>query len=239
MKRTMFSIIALAAMTLTSCNNGSKTTTSDADSAMADTAAATSDSNESGNTTVLKGAPANIQTLIKTLNERVKAKDGKNVALLLADAQTKLAEMAKNNPEEAKNYITALQTWLKDNAASIQTAVAGAGNSDAANAVAAAMSTITKLNPENVLKSLSGAAAKDAQDAGSQLMENAKNSNAGKAIEQAKAMKAAVEDAPGNAKAKAAEAANKATRKANEAVNKANEKANKAVNDAADKALKA
>ena len=134
MKKVFIMAIAVAAMTLTSCNN-SKTNApkADAEAAMTDSA-------------------ANADQLVEQLNEKMKAKDGKGLSELLTNAQTKMAELAQKNPQEAQEYITKLQQWMLDNSENLQAALKASGNEAAAEAIGAASKADAKAITEGMAK---------------------------------------------------------------------------------------
>lgn len=241
MKKVLFMFAAVAALTFTACGNSSKGG-AETDS-VSDTTAVTDSS-------AAAVAPEDANALTGQLSKLVEAKDANAVAKLLESAKQKAAEMAKNNPEQAKAYVSALQTWVNNNAAAIKAAVANAGNTTVANAVSTAVGAVSTINPDDVVKSIAASAESDAQAAGSKLLESAKagaaeaveNSKVGEAAEKAAETKKAIDEAPQKAadavNKKVSEAQEKANKKANEAVNKANKKVNDAVNNATNKALK-
>lgn len=145
MKKVFIMAIAVAAMTLTSCNN-SKTNApkADAEAAMTDSAANAS--------TAAAEAPANADQLVEQLNEKMKAKDGKGLSELLTNAQTKMAELAQKNPQEAQEYITKLQQWMLDNSENLQAALKASGNEAAAEAIGAASKADAKAITEGMAK---------------------------------------------------------------------------------------
>lgn len=219
--------LAIAAMTFTSCGNNAKpAANADADTTVIDS-------------TTAAVAPEDVQTLTNQLGANLKAKDASAIATLLTSAKTKAAEIAKNNPEQAKQYVAQLQAWVKNNAAALKNIVTTSTNSTVGAAVSTAIGAVSQINPDEVVTSIANAAKTDAKAAGEQLLNNVKqgatdavaNSKVGETVEKAKAAKEAIENAP-------AEAQKKANEKINEATQKASEKANKAVNDAASKALK-
>ena len=148
MKKVFIMAIAVAAMTLTSCNN-SKTNApkADAEAAMTDSAA-----NES-----TAEAPANADQLVEQLNEKVKAKDGKGLSELLTNAQTKMAELAQKNPQEAQEYITKLQQWMLDNSENLQAALKASGNEAAAEAIGAAIGAASKADAKAITEGMAKA----------------------------------------------------------------------------------
>ncbi|MGP1492730.1 MAG: biopolymer transporter [Prevotella fusca] len=150
MKKVFIMAIAVAAMTLTSCNN-SKTNApkADAEAAMTDSAA-----NQS---TAAAEAPANADQLVEQLNEKVKAKDGKGLSELLTNAQTKMAELAQKNPQEAQEYITKLQQWMLDNSENLQAALKASGNEAAAEAIGAAIGAASKADAKAITEGMAKA----------------------------------------------------------------------------------
>ena len=148
MKKVFIMAIAVAAMTLTSCNN-SKTNApkADAEAAMTDSAANKSTAE----------APANADQLVEQLNEKVKAKDGKGLSELLTNAQTKMAELAQKNPQEAQEYITKLQQWMLDNSENLQAALKASGNEAAAEAIGAAIGAASKADAKAITEGMAKA----------------------------------------------------------------------------------
>ena len=92
MKKVFLMALAVAAMTISSCNNGK----TNAPKANADSDTTESVATDSATTAA---APASADQLIEQLNEKVKAKDDKGVAALLTAAQTKMAELAQKDPK--------------------------------------------------------------------------------------------------------------------------------------------
>ena len=148
MKKVFIMAIAVAAMTFTSCNN-SKTNApkADADSTMKELVPADS--------AVTAEAPASPDQLIEQLNEKVKAKDDKGVAALLTAAQTKMAELAQKNPQEAQAYVAKLQQWMQSNSKNIQAALKSSGNEAAAKAVGAAIDAASKADSKAITEGMS------------------------------------------------------------------------------------
>ena len=132
MKKVFIMAIAVAAMTLASCNNGK----TNAPKANADSDTTESVATDSATTAA---APASADQLIEQLNDKVKAKDDKGVAALLTAAQTKMAELAQKDPKEAQAYVAKLQQWMQSNSENIKAALKSSGNEAAANAVGAAI----------------------------------------------------------------------------------------------------
>ena len=133
MKKLFVMACTVGVFALMSCNGGKTAApkaNADSDSAVTDTAVKIAEATE---------VPATASQLVDQLNEKVKNKDQKGMAEVLTAAQTKIMDLAKSNPEEAKKYAEALQSWMKQNAETIKSAVAASGNEAAAKAVGAAL----------------------------------------------------------------------------------------------------
>ena len=153
MKKVFLMALAVAAMTISSCNNGK----TNAPKANAD-----SDTTESvaADSATTAAAPTDADQLINQLNEKIKAKDEKGVAALLTTAQTKMAELAQKDPKQAQEYIGKIQQWMQSNSKNIQEALKASGNEAAAEAVGKAVDAASKQDPKDVTESLQK--AKDA-----------------------------------------------------------------------------
>ena len=151
MKKVFIMAIAVAAMTFASCCNNCKTNApkADADSTMKELVPADS--------AVTAEAPASPDQLIEQLNEKVKAKDDKGVAALLTAAQTKMAELAQKNPQEAQAYVAKLQQWMQSNSENIKAALKSSGNEAASKAVGAAIDAASKADPKAITEGMSKA----------------------------------------------------------------------------------
>lgn len=211
MKKVFLMAVAAVAIMFASCGNKTNNN-GGADSTGVDTAAV-----------------ADASSLAKESIGKIEALFGGKDANALKDAidgvKAKASELLAQNPEVAKEYLTKVQTFLKENTEKIKSVVGD-------NAVVgAAVSAITDTSADEVISSLSSALG-SAKAAGAEAVEGAEAA-AEKAVDAAK-----------NAPEAAKEAANKvvedAKAKTNEAVNdakaKANEKMDKAVNDAKAKA---
>lgn len=209
MKKVFLMAVAAVAIMFASCGNKTNNN-GGADSAAVDTV-------------------ADASSLAKESIGKIEALFGGKDANALKDAidgvKAKASELLAKNPEVAKEYLTKVQTFLKENAEKIKSVVGD-------NAVVgAAVSALTDTPADDVISSLSSALG-TAKAAGAEAVEGAEAA-AEKAVDAAK-----------NAPEAAKEAANKvvedAKAKTNEAVNdakaKANEKMDKAVNDAKAKA---
>lgn len=230
MKKVFLMVMAVAALTFTSCGNKTNPN-ANADSAAVDTTLA--DSLKS----VLDGGdasaiPATFDGLKSQLAEKLGAKDGEGFTTLLANAKAKIAELVKSNPEQAKQYVSQLQQYITSHANEIQAITKGNAT------IAAAVSEVKSLDPENVVKSLSSAAANDAANIGADAANNAKNKVEEKVSEKVNAAAEKVEATKNAVQEKASNAANKAAETVSNAANKASEKTNEAVNKATDKAIK-
>ena len=187
MKKVFLMALAVAAMTISSCNNGK----TNAPKANAD-----SDTTESvaADSATTAAAPTDADQLINQLNEKIKAKDEKGVAALLTTAQTKMAELAQKDPKQAQEYIGKIQQWMQSNSKNIQEALKASGNEVAAEAVGKAVDAASKQDPKDVTESLQK--AKDA----------VKNATP----EQIEAAKKAAKEAAEKMQGKSGEAAKKA-----------------------------
>ena len=187
MKKVFLMALAVAAMTISSCNNGK----TNAPKANAD-----SDTTESvaADSATTAAAPTDADQLINQLNEKIKAKDEKGVAALLTTAQTKMAELAQKDPKQAQEYIGKIQQWMQSNSKNIQEALKASGNEAAAEAVGNAVDAASKQDPKDVTESLQK--AKDA----------VKNATP----EQIEAAKKAAKEAAEKMQGKSGEAAKKA-----------------------------
>ena len=180
MKKVFIMAIAVAAMTLASCNNGK----TNAPKANADSDTTESVATDSATTAA---APASADQLIEQLNEKVKAKDDKGVAALLTAAQTKMAELAQKDPKEAQAYVAKLQQWMQSNSENIKAALKS-------NAVGAAIDAASKADPKAITEGMSK--AKEAMQSASP--------------EQVEAAKKAAKEAAEKMQGKSGEAAQKA-----------------------------
>ena len=202
MKKIFVLAVAVAALTFTNCGNKNAGAADGADTVQV---AATD-------------VEADAQAVISELTKNVEAKDAKALQATIETVRQKAAEYLANNPEQAKEYLTQVQTYLKENAESVKAAV---GNNEVVNT---AITTLTPTSADDIVSTLSATlnnAAADAQAAGEAKVEEAKTKAAEKVNEAANKV---VEDA----KAKANEAANKAVE---DAKAKANEAAKQAGND--------
>ena len=237
MKKISLLAIAASAMLLAACGNSSKPAASaDSTSTSADTTAQTAPTAQASDSE----APADAKELTSQLAACVAEKNPQKLAALLESAKAKASDMAKNNPEQAKQYVSELQKWVSSNSSTIKTLVASTTDNTVANTVATAIGAVTSINPTDVVNSVANAAKTDAKAIGEKFLQNAKagaaeavtNSKVGETVDKAIKTKEAIENAPSELKSKGQKEVNKAADKANKKINEAAEKANKKVNDA-------
>ena len=140
------------------------------------------------------------QETIDALSADLEANDVSKLQATLESIKVKIAEIVKNNPEVAKEYVVKVQTFLKENADKVKAFV---GDNAAVNA---AVSALTAVSADEVVSGFMSAvgdaatnAAEGAKEAVDGAVENAKDA-ANKAVEDAKAVtedkvKEAVKDA--------------------------------------------
>lgn len=136
------------------------------------------------------------QETISALSADLEAGDASKLQATLEGIKDKIAEIIKNNPEVAKEYVVKVQNFLKENADKIKGIVGDNA------AVAAALSAVTDIEPANVVNGLleqAGEAASNAKDAAvdaaNQKVEEAKQAAADKASEVKDAAKQKASDA--------------------------------------------
>jgi len=191
MKKVFFAVMAMVAVGLTSCGN--KTQQGEA----VDSAA------------VIEAAADEAATgTLAELTSELEAGDASRLQQTLESIKAKVAELIKNNPEVAKQYVAKVQDFLKENADKVKALVGDNA------AVAAAVSAITEAEPESIVSGL-------LQQAGDAVTE-AKDSVVSAAQQK-------VDDAKDAAQQKAEEAKDAAKQKAGEAVDAAADKAKKAL----------
>ena len=191
MKKILLAVMAVAAIGFTSCGN--KTQQADAETAAVDSVAIVD--------SIAQGAA---QETIDALTADLEANDASKLQATLEGIKAKIAEIVKNNPEVAKEYVVKVQTFLKENADKVKALVGDNA------AVAAALSAVTDIEPANVVNGLleqvgdAATEAKDAAvDAANQKVEEAKQAAADKANEAKEAAKQKANEAIDNAAASA------------------------------------
>ena len=191
MKKILLAVMAVAAIGFTSCGN--KTQQADAETAAVDSVAIVD--------SIAQGAA---QETIDALSADLEANDVSKLQATLESIKAKIAEIVKNNPEVAKEYVVKVQTFLKENADKVKALVGDNA------AVAAALSAVTDIEPANVVNGLleqvgdAATEAKDAAvDAANQKVEEAKQAAEEKANEAKEAAKQKANEAIDNAAASA------------------------------------
>ena len=183
MKKILLAVMAVAAIGFTSCGN--KTQQAEAVDSVA---------------IVDSLATGAAQETIDALSADIEAQDAGKLQATLESIKAKIAEIVKNNPEVAKEYVAKVQSFLKENADKLKAVI---GDNTVA---AAALSAVTEIEPESVVSGLLeqvGDAATEAKDA---------------AVE---AVNEKVDEAKQAAEEKAQEAKDAAKAKANEAIDDA------------------
>lgn len=219
MKKIFILAAVVAAFSFASCGNGSKP------AANADSTAVATDS-LGGDSTSNAAAAA-----VSKLTEGLEKGDAKGMATALTTVQAKIADLAKNDPEQAKAYVSQVQTWILANKDAIKQALAKANNSTLSNAVNTAITSVSALDPADVVNSVKNMAVPSLKDAATDAVNEAVEAKTGiddaatkatdavketqdkaqKAVDKAKeAVKNAPEEVKAKAKEKAADAANKA-----------------------------
>ena len=191
MKKILLAVMAVAAIGFTTCGN--KTQQADAETAAVDSVAIVD--------SIAQGAA---QETIDALSADLEANDVSKLQATLESIKAKIAEIVKNNPEVAKEYVVKVQTFLKENADKVKALVGDNA------AVAAALSAVTDIEPASVVNGLleqvgdAATEAKDAAvDAANQKVEEAKQAAADKANEAKEAAKEKANEAIDNAAASA------------------------------------
>ena len=191
MKKILLAVMAVAAIGFTSCGN--KTQQADAETAAVDSVAIVD--------SIAQGAA---QETIDALSADLEANDVSKLQATLESIKVKIAEIVKNNPEVAKEYVVKVQTFLKENADKVKALVGDNA------AVAAALSAVTSIEPANVVNGLleqvgdAATEAKDAAvDAANQKVEEAKQAAEEKANEAKDAAKQKANEAIDNTAASA------------------------------------
>lgn len=191
MKKILLAVMAVAAIGFTSCGN--KTQQADAETAAVDSVAIVD--------SIAQGAA---QETIDALSADLEANDVSKLQATLESIKVKIAEIVKNNPEVAKEYVVKVQTFLKENADKVKALVGDNA------AVAAALSAVTDIEPASVVNGLleqvgdAATEVKDAAvDAANQKVEEAKQAAADKANEAKEAAKEKANEAIDNAAASA------------------------------------
>ena len=200
MKKILLSVMAVAAIGFTSCGN--KTQQGEAVDSVA---------------IVDSIATGAAQETIDALSADIEAGDVSKLQATLESIKASVAQLLKENPEVAKEYVAKVQTFLKENADKVKAVVGDNA------AVAAAVSAVTEIEPEAVVSGLLeqvGDAATEVKDA---------------AVDAANQK---VEEAKDAANQKVEEAKDAASQKVEDTKNAAKEKTNEAIDNAAASAKK-
>ena len=189
MKKILLAVMAVAAISFTSCGNKTQAV---AEETVDSAAIVDSLANEAADAT------------IAALSEQIEAKDANKLQEVIETIKVKVAELLKTNPEIAQEYVAKVQNFLKENADKVKALVGDNA------AVAAALSAVTDIEPANVVNGLleqvgdAATEAKDAAvDAANQKVEEAKQAAEEKANEAKEAAKQKANEAIDNAAASA------------------------------------
>lgn len=147
MKKTLLAVMAVAAISFTSCGN-----------------------KQQQEVPVDEVAVENIDSLanveatasISALTEQIEAKDVNKLKEAVAAVQAKISELIKTNPELAKEYVAKVQAFLKENADKVKAVVGDNA------AVSAAIAAVADAEPQSIVNGLMeqvGDAAEEAKDA--------------------------------------------------------------------------
>ena len=205
MKKIVFAVMVVVALGMTSCGNKTQ------QAAPVDSVAIVDSLAEDAATGI-----------IDQLKAQLEAGDASKLQEVLTAAKDKVAELIKQNPEVAREYVAKVQNYLKDNADKVKAVVGDNA------AVQAAVSAIADVEPEAVVNGLLqsvGDAATDAKDAAKDAAAGAVEAGKTAVEEKASEVKAAaqqkVDDAKAAVQQKADETKAAAKQKANEAVDNA------------------
>ena len=154
-----------------------------------------------------------VQNATADLAAQLEAGDVNKFQEAIEAVKAKAAELLKENPELAKEYLTKVQDFLKENTDKIK-ALAGDNQ-----LVSTAVSSLVETPAESIVNNLS-AALGSVEDAANAKVDEAKQA----AADQAQAAKDAVDQKVDEAKQKAADEVNKGAGKVNEKVNEAADK---------------
>lgn len=260
-KHLIFAAAIVAALTFAACGGKSNTPAPAADSteAVADTTAAAA----------LEALDPEMQQAVASVTgavgQALEKKDAKAVTTALADiAATYKALVNAGKLDEAKNYASAVKSFVTSNAGALKS-LAADGEADAATTISNLVTSVTNLPTaasataeeakaavtQDVVNLASpyiqkGAAAKATAEAAAEAIKNAPQSVkdaaasvvSGAEEKVSSAAETAVSNAESQAKAAVNKEVEKGQKKASEAVEKTQKKANDAVNKAAGKALK-
>ncbi len=127
MKKIIFAVMAVAAIGFTSCGNKTQQA-------------------EAVDTVVVEDTLS--QATVDQIAEVLEVKDATVLQEVLVNVKNQAANLILDNPEEAKAYIAAVQTYLKENNEKVEAVI---GDNEAA---LTALSAIIDLDPENLVKDI-------------------------------------------------------------------------------------
>ncbi|MBQ7472274.1 MAG: hypothetical protein IJS97_07620 [Prevotella sp.] len=198
MKKIFLMAIAAAAISFTSCGNKSNQAAPETVEANAE-------------------AKAAAENIISAMSQSIEKKDVAKLQEAVEQVRRQAAEFIANNPEEAKAYLTQVQTYLKENAESVKSVVGE--NTVASNAV----NLLTNTSADDIVNGISNVLntkAADVQEAGDAAVEEGKSKAAEKINEAAEKASQKVQEKVNEAKDKAVEETKAKTK---ETVNQAKE----------------
>ena len=215
MKKLMFMALAAVAVAFASCGNKTNAA-ADVDSTAVDSVEA-----------VAQMGQAAADEAIGNLTKLLEGKDASALQTAIEGIKAKAAELLAQNPEVAKEYLTKVQAFLKENTDKVKALV---GDNAAVNA---AVTALTETPADNVISGLASALG-DVKTAGTEAATDV----ATKVDAAAQAVKNAPEAAKEAANQAVEQAKTKANEKANEAVEQSKAKAAQKIDDAAAAAKK-
>ena len=180
MKKILFVVMAVAAISFASCGNKTQQAEAATDSIAAEV------------TTADEEADAAVASMAANLD----ANDPSKFQTAFEEVKEHIAKLVKANPEAAKQYVARVQEFLKENADKIKALVGENA------AVSAAIAAISDVEPDAVVSGLLdqvGNAAEDAKGAAADAVEDAKEAAADKANEVKDAAKQKTSEAVDNA----------------------------------------
>ena len=189
MKKILLAVMAVAAIGFTSCGN--KTQQGEA----ADSAAV-----------AVNTADEEADGAVAMLAANLESGDASKFQEALEAVKAKIAEFIKTDPEAAKQYVTRIQGFLKENADKIKSVVGDNAT------IAAAVSAITDVEPDKVVSGLLeqvGDAATDAKDAAAEAVNEKVDEAKQAASDKANEVKDAAKEKASGAIDNAANAAKK------------------------------
>ena len=185
MKKILLAVMAVAAISFTSCGNKTQAVTE-----------------EPVDSVALIDSLANetIQETVSALNAQIEAGDANKLQETLEAVKAKIANLVKENPEMAKACVTKLQNFLKENADKLKSVI---GENAAAQTV---VDALVSIDAENGLAGLLGEIENQAVETKDAAVDAAKAA----VNEKVEEGKAAVEQKANEAKEAAKQKANEA-----------------------------